>query len=237
MARAARAMGIPYVITEMNPETVRMEKAAGEPIIYGDATQEAVLLHVDIRNARVVVIGIPDPIATRRVVEAARALNPSVHIISRTRFFQETSRLYELGANEVIPEEFETSIEIFTRVLVKYLIPPDLIEMFVAEVRSDSYQMFRALSRETTTFSDLKFAMPDVEVIMAWVGESSALSGKSLAEIKLRSEFGITLLAVRRGSEVVSNPDSAFAIAAGDILVVLGKPQDIVRFNGALKVR
>jgi CPA2 family monovalent cation:H+ antiporter-2 len=235
VARAARAMGIPYLITEMNPETVRREKAAGEPIIYGDATQEAVLLHVDIRTARVMVVGIPDPIATRRVVEVARQLNPSVHIISRTRFFQETRQLYELGANEVIPEEFETSVEIFTRVLIKYLVSPEVIEMFVAEVRSDSYQMFRNLSKENATFADLKFALPDVEVSMAWVGEGSALAGKSVADIKLRTEFGITLLAVRRGSEVISNPDSSVVLSDGDILVILGKPQDIVRFNGALK--
>jgi len=237
VARAAHSMKIPYVITEMNPETVRREKAAGEPIMYGDAANEAVLLHVDIRNARVVVVGIPDPIATRRVIEIARKLNPSVHIIARTRFFQETGRLYELGANEVVPEEFETSVEIFTRVLVKYLVPPDVIEMFVAEVRSDSYQMFRNLSKENATFSDLKFALPDVEVNMAWVGEGAPFTGKSIAEIKPRTEFGITLLAVRRGSEVMSNPESGTRFTAGDILVILGKPLDIVRFTEALKSR
>jgi CPA2 family monovalent cation:H+ antiporter-2 len=235
VARAARATGIPYVITEMNPETVRREKAAGEPIIYGDATQEAVLLHVDIRTARVVVVGIPDPIATRRVIEVARKLNPSVHIIARTRFYRETGLLYALGASDVIPEEFETSVEIFTRVLVKYLVSPEVIEMFVAEVRSDSYQMFRNISKGKATFSDLKFALPDVEVNMAWVGEGSPFAGKSLAGIKLRGEFGITLLAVRRGSEVISNPEGAIVLTAGDILVILGKPQDIVRFTGALK--
>jgi CPA2 family monovalent cation:H+ antiporter-2 len=235
VARAARATGIPYIITEMNPETVRREKAAGEPIIYGDATQEAVLLHVNIRTARVVVVGIPDPVATRRVIEVARKLNASVHIIARTRFYQETSQLYELGASDVIPEEFETSVEIFTRVLVKYLVAPEVIEMFVAEVRSDSYQMFRNLSKENATFSDLKFALPDVEVNMAWVGETSPVTGKSLAEVRLRGEFGITLLAVRRGSEVISNPDSGVTLFAGDILVILGKPQDIVRFTEALR--
>jgi len=237
VAKAARAMNIPYVITEMNPETVRREKAKGEPIIYGDATQDAVLLHVNIGNARVVVVGIPDPVATRRVIEVTRKLNPSVHIIARTRFFQETEQLYALGANEVIPEEFETSVEIFTRVLVKYLISPDVIEMFVAEVRSDTYQMFRNISKENTTFLDLKFALPDVEINMAWVGENSSFVGKSLIEIKIRTEFGITLLAVRRGSEVISNPDSNVFLLAGDILVILGKPQNIVRFTEALKTK
>jgi CPA2 family monovalent cation:H+ antiporter-2 len=230
VARAAKAAGIPYVITEMNPETVRKEKAAGEPIFYGDSTQEAVLSHVKVRQARVVAIGIPDPVATRRVVEIARKLNPSVHIIARTRFFQETGPLYDLGASEVIPEEFETSVEIFTRVLMKYLVPRYEIERFIAEVRSDGYQMFRSISKQKASFPDLKFALPDVETNMVWVGEGSFLTGKTIANLNLRQRFGITLLAVRRETEIFSNPESSLAICAGDILVVLGKPGDNVRF-------
>jgi len=54
VTRAARAAGIPYVIIEMNPETVRNEKSKEEPIYYGDATQEAILEHADTVDARVV---------------------------------------------------------------------------------------------------------------------------------------------------------------------------------------
>lgn len=237
VARSARAAGIPYIITEMNPETVRNEKAAGEPIHYGDASQDAVLLHVKVRKARVVVVGIPDPIATRRTVEIARKLNPSVYIIARTRFFMEASPLYELGASDVVSEEFETSVEIFTRVLVKYLVPRDKIERFVAEVRSDGYQMLRSPSGEKTTFADLKFALPDVEVNMAWVAEGSPLAGKTIAEIGLRRSFGITLLAVRRETEIISNPESTLGLSAGDILVFLGKPADNVKFTEAVAMR
>jgi CPA2 family monovalent cation:H+ antiporter-2 len=237
VARAAKAAGIPYVITEMNPDTVRNEKAAGEPIFYGDATQEAVLSHVKVRQARVVAVGIPDFVATRRTVEIARKLNPSVHIIARTRFFKEAGPLYELGASEVVPEEFETSVEIFTRVLMKYLVPRDKIEQFVAEVRSDGYQMFRSPSGEKTSFSDLRFALPDMEVNMMWVGEGSFLAGRTIAEINLRRLYGITLLAVRREAEVISNPDSGLALRAGDILVLLGRPEDNVKFTEALTAR
>jgi CPA2 family monovalent cation:H+ antiporter-2 len=237
VARSARAAGIPYIITEMNPETVRNEKAAGEPIHYGDASQDAVLLHAKVRQARVVVVGIPDPIATRRTVEIARKLNPSVYIIARTRFFLEAAPLYELGASDVVSEEFETSVEIFTRVLVKYLVPRDKIEQFVAEVRSDGYQMLRSPSGEKTTFADLKFALPDVEVNMAWVAEGSPLAGKTIAEIGLRRSFGITLLAVRRETEIISNPESTLGLSAGDILVFLGKPADNVKFTEAVAMR
>ncbi len=231
VARSARAAGIPYVITEMNPETVRNEKAAGEPIYYGDATQEAVMTHVNVQQARVVVVGVPDRVATRRAVAIARKLNPSVHIIARTRFFQDASPLYELGASDVVSEEFETSVELFTRVLVKYLVPRDRIEQFIAEARSDGYQMFRSPSGEKTTFSDLKFALPDVEVNMAWVAEGSFLAGKTIAEINMRRSYGITLLAVRRETEIISNPQSGLALCAGDVLVFLGKPADNVKFT------
>jgi len=141
LARAATVRGIPYCIIEMNPETVREEKAKGEPIYYGDATHEAVLGRAAIKDARVVVVAISDPAATRRIVELVRKLNPGVYVIVRTRFLPEVKTLHGLGADEVIPEEFETSVEIFARVLQKYLVPRDEIEKYIDEIRSEDYDM------------------------------------------------------------------------------------------------
>ncbi|MBW2648628.1 MAG: potassium transporter KefB, partial [Deltaproteobacteria bacterium] len=153
--------------------------------------------------------------------------NPKAHIIIRTRYIQEMKPLYELGANEVIPEEFETSVEIFTRVLAKYLIPKDEIEKLVAEVRSDSYEMFRSLSKETASFSDLNLQLPDVEISTLRIAERSPLVGKSLAEIELRKKYGVTVLAVRRESQILSNPDVDILFYANDVLFVLGTPEKV----------
>jgi len=229
LARAARVGGIPYVIIEMNPETVRSEQAKGEPIYYGDATQEAIFQHANIKDARIIVVAINDPSATRRIAEIVRRLNPKVHLIVRTRYLQEMKPLYELGADEVIPEEFETSVEIFTRVLAKYLIPRDEIERFVAEVRSDGYEMFRSLSKESASFSDLTLQLPDVELSMLRVGVRSALAGKSLAQIELRKRYGVTVLAIRRDSQILSNPHGEMQLCANDVLFVLGLPNNIAR--------
>ena len=223
VARAAKVAGIPYVILEMNPETVRNEKAKGEPIYYGDATQEEVLRHIKINGARVMVVAIPDPAATRRVVEVARTINPLVHIIARTRFFQEMAPLYELGASEVIPEEFETSVEIFTRVLLNYLVPREKIEHFIAEVRSDGYQMFRSLSKQHPSLSDLKLALPDVQISAVRINPNSTVVGRTLSDIDLRKKFGVTLLAIRRGPETISNPSGDMCLCQNDVLVLLGK--------------
>ncbi len=227
VARAAKIAGIPYAIIEMKPETVRSEQARGEPICYGDSTQETVLQHANIKDARIVVVAINDPTATRRITEIVRRLNRKVHLIVRTRYLQEMKPLYELGADQVIPEEFETSVEIFTRVLAKYLIPRDKIERLVAEVRSDGYEMFRSLARETASFADLKLQLPDVEISTLRVAERSALVGKSLVQIELRKKYGVTVLAIRRNSQILSNPSADIQFCVNDVLFVLGPPDRV----------
>jgi len=227
VARVARVAGIPYVVIEMNPDTVRSEQAKGEPIYYGDATEEAVLQHAHIKDAMVVVVAIADPAATRRITEISRRLNLKAHTIIRTRYLQEMKPLYKLGANEVIPEEFETSVEIFTRVLAKYLVPRDEIERLVAEVRSDGYQMFRSFSKESVSLSDLKLQLPDVEVCVLRVGQGSPLAGKSLSQIQLRKKYKVTVLAIRRDSKILTSPYGDIQLTANDVLFVLGPPDKI----------
>ncbi|RME61222.1 potassium transporter KefB [Candidatus Parcubacteria bacterium] len=143
VARAAKFADIPYAIIEMNPETVRTEKRKGEPIYYGDATHQTVLEKANIKDAKIVVVAINDPTATRRIIDLIRRISPTVYLIVRTRYLQEMKDLYALGADEVIPEEFETSMEIFARVLTKYLIPREEIERLLAEVRADGYDILK----------------------------------------------------------------------------------------------
>ncbi len=227
LVRAARAGGIPYAVIEMNPAVVREERAKGEPVYYGDATQEAVLDHVNIREARSAVIVINDPAATRRITELVRRLNRRIHILVRTRYLQEMEALHELGADEVIPEEFETSVEIFSRVLAKYLFPRGEIEKLVSELRSDGYEMFRDLSREATSCADLKLCIPDVEMTSVRVGEGSVLAGETLGGTEMRKKYGVTLLALRRGDETLSNPGVDVRFQPGDLLFLVGQPQKI----------
>lgn len=234
VARAARSAGIPYLIVEMNPVTVKKEKSKGEPIFYGDASQEAVLEHVGIHGAKIMVVAIPDPVATRMVVASARHLNPRLHIITRTRYLPEMKPLYDLGANEVIPEEFETSVEIFSRVLAKYLIPRDEIEQFVARVRSDGYEMLRSLSEDAATFCspsfcDYRLYLPDVEICSIRVKEGAPIAGKTVGQVGLRRTYGVTLLSIRRNSETLSNPGADTVLLAGDISVLVGQGEHLAR--------
>jgi CPA2 family monovalent cation:H+ antiporter-2 len=227
LARAAGVAGIPYVIVEMNPETVRSERAKGEPIFYGDATQPAVLEHAFIDKAKIVVIAINDPAAMRRVTGMARNLNPKAYIIVRTRYLQEMNDLYKLGANEVIPEEFETSVEIFTRVLMRYLIPKEDIERFVSEIRADGYEILRSFSKQPSSLSELKLHFPDIEISVLRVNELCPMVGLTLSHLELRKRYGVTLLAIRRGSEIISVPTRDTVIHSNDLFVVLGPSEKV----------
>lgn len=235
LAQAAKTGGIPYVIIEMNPETVRWERKRGEPIFYGDATQEEILKHANIKEARVMVIVINDPAATRRIVSLARRLNPRAYIIVRTRYLQEMQSLFELGANDVVPEEFETSVEIFTLVLRKYLVAKEEIERFATQVRADGYLVLRGIFRELDSFGDGLRHLHDLEIITFRLGGQAPITGKSMAEVELRKKHGVTVLAIRRNSRMLPNPEPDMQLLANDLLIVMGSPENLSKSTWLFK--
>ncbi|MGQ9920159.1 MAG: cation:proton antiporter domain-containing protein [Desulfobacca sp.] len=227
LARAAKTAGIPYIIIEMNPETVRRERAAGEPIFYGDATQEEILRHAGIQEARIIVVVINDPAAVRRITTLAERLNPRVQIIVRTRYVNELPALFELGADDVVPEEFETSVEIFTLVLKKYLVPREEIERLTAEVRANSYMLLRGLRKELGPISSRHDDLHDVEISTFRLARQAPAVGQSLAQLALRKQHGVTVLAVRREGQTCHNPDPNMLLLAGDLLITMGSPEQL----------
>lgn len=220
LAKAAKMAGIQYTILEMNPDTVRNYAAKGEPISHGDATHPAVLRSLGILHARVLAIVISDPTAVRGITETARHMAPGLHILVRTRFLGEVNALKDLGASDVIPEELETAVEIFTRVLSRYLVPRGDIEQFIGEVRAENYEMFRKLEIPGTSLGALQKQMPGLNVSAMTVEHNSSLDGVTLQDSNLRQKANMTVVAVRRGAETFANPDGAFLLTAGDVAYV-----------------
>jgi CPA2 family monovalent cation:H+ antiporter-2 len=229
LACACKRTGIPYVIIELNPDTVKRDRKKGAPIFYGDAAYETVLQHFNIEKARIVAIGINDPPSTLRITESVRRLNRSIYIIVRTRFVLDMDSLYKLGADEVIAEEFETSIEIFTRVLKKYFIPSNEIEEIISRCRSDRYKMFRTPDTGST-IQDLT-CIPAIEITTVRIGKVADITDKSLVEIDLRKKYEITLLAIQRDSQIIENPDGNTVLKENDLLVLLGTAEKIAGFS------
>ncbi len=228
LARVLNGNGIRYIAVETNHHTVKAERKKGTRIIFGDASRPEILSHALIEKARIMVIAISDATATRRVVAQARAMRPAIHLIVRTRYVAEMEPLYRLGVNDVIPEEFETSVEIFSRVLRTYLVPHDQIDHCIAEVRRDSYQMFRTISRRHSHATGISGFLSGVELATFSVQSGSSLEGTQLRDGLLRDRSGATVLVIKRGDEVNSNPDPVWQFESGDIVLTLGKPDQLV---------
>ncbi|MGM0771209.1 MAG: cation:proton antiporter [Halobacteriota archaeon] len=236
VSNAAKTAGIPYVILETNPETVRHERKQGERIYYGDATHELILDSVNIRSARVLVIGISDIIATRKVIDVAKRLNPEIYIIARTRYMNEIENLSQLGADEVIPEEYETSVEIFSRLLKKYLVPEDDIYEFTKQIRSNGYSVLRhySLERKSNSFS-LKDDLPGMDVISFKVKQDCIHHGSTLKDVDFRNNYNATVLAIRRNKKIIENPAGDTELLSGDTLLLLGKPDRLRRLRKSME--
>ena len=236
IAKAARGANIPYVVVEKDMEALKQAQFNTESVVFGDATHEVILKHVHAYSARVVVIAISDPDTTRLIVSKIRELSDIVYIIVRTRYLKEIDGNLRLGADEVIPEEFETSIEIFTRVLHKYLVPENEIFSFIEAIRADNYEMLRGVSGLLKKGS-LHLDIPHIRIYSIQVQcENNRVVGKSVEESGLRREFCISLLAIQRGQKYITQIEADTEIHMDDVLYLLGTPENISRVSKFLQL-
>jgi monovalent cation:H+ antiporter-2, CPA2 family len=227
LTKVLHRVGISYVILELNAEVVREARALGVPIKYGDASRKEVLHHVGAQQASILVVAISDPVSTRHAVAIARELNPSLRIIVRTRYMAEVEELYQLGADQVIPEEFETSVEIFSRVLREYGVSRNVIQREVEEIRSEGYQMLRSASLPLAELDKIAEAFGATATETVFIRPDSPAIGRTLGELDLRNQTGASVTAAIRDGETRINLGPEFKVAEDDILVLLGQAEQL----------
>jgi len=235
IAKAARNAEIPYVIVDTDPVTFQKAKSNDEPVFFGDATNSLILKHLHVHEARVVVIAISDPGATKKIISSVRTLTKTAFIIVRTRYVREIEENLKLGADEVIPEEFETSIEIFTRVLKNYLIPYNEIQDFTASIRSSDYEMLTSLKGKPHKPTLQHLHIPNKEIVTLSVQQNNrTIVGKSIETSGIGKNFNVTVLAIRRDTKYITEIVPKTEIHQGDLLYLFGNPSDISKLNKIL---
>lgn len=227
LANVLNKTGIAYIVVDINNENVRKAKAEGHMAFYGDTSYGEVLKSVGITAAKVMVFCISDPVGTRRGITIARELNPDMHVIVRTKYMGEIADLIELGASQVIPEEFETSVEIFSRVLKEYKIPGNIIQNQVDMIRLEGYSMLRGLSIPMEKITQISSVLAASVSENFYVEEGSAVAGRSIRELNIRGAGGASIIAVVKGAKTRTNPPANYVIECGDILVLLGSHAEI----------
>jgi CPA2 family monovalent cation:H+ antiporter-2 len=218
-----QAVGIPFVVAEMNGDTVRAEKAKGVPIVLGDCTRASVLESLGIERARILVLAVNDMAATSRIAQVATQRAPEVHVLARAVYTAEADGLRKAGAHEVVPQELEASVEMLTRVLRRFLVPDDEIGRQVRDVRRRGGGSGAAAAPIVgTDAADVREFVPGIAFAVFRVQGGSPAAGRSLGEAGVRRLTGCSVIAVRRGSGnlPIVTPETVLEVA--DTVVVVG---------------
>jgi len=233
VARAAELLGIPYTIIDMDPDVVNREQCQDNKkrIIFGDATHPEVLEHAGVARARALVIVISEQNVVPGIVHLAREMAPEIYIVVRTRHVNDARHLLDLGADEVIPEEFETSVQIFSRLLSKYSLPEKDIQTLTSVVRDRWYRVFSRGSQSLPEKgTDPEKAFGDLRISIVEVAEGSPAAGRTLRELDAWNKHGVGILAVRRGTDAITSPAPELTVRPGDRLILYCTEKNLETF-------
>ncbi|MFA9388617.1 MAG: cation:proton antiporter [Prolixibacteraceae bacterium] len=221
----AKYVKLPYVSIVYDPHIVKELQKTGEIVIYGDATNEAILHKAHVGQAETVVISVGEVISALIIIERVREMNKHAFIIVRAKDINNLEQLYRAGASQIFPENIEISIDIFNRILTHRLMPQKDINLLLGKIRNDFYGIFR--DRDTQNQFNIMDEFPNIEILTLKVAEGSIFVGLSLENTKLRTKVGVTLVAIKRMENIIEHPDKNTVFEVNDQLYLLGTPEHL----------
>lgn len=227
LTQVLRSATILYNVVEINGQIVKEARALGEPVLFGDATQRDILEYSGVKTAQVIVFLISERAALKASINITRQINPGILIMCRTRRMADIEPLMNAGADEVVSEEFETSIELFTIVLTRMHVPRNIIRAQTRVLREDGYEMFRVPAPVQGISDKLAAVLAAGTTDVFQVMEGQFAIGKSLQELALRTTTGVNVIAIVRNEKSMTNPPANFTLQQGDALVIVGSHAQI----------
>ncbi len=226
---------IPVVVIELNAAITGELEDLGFPFVYGDAMSRIVLLRANIRDADVLVVTIPDPVAAMSIIDIARHYNPQIKIIARAHRTSDIDAFRATGANAVVQPEFEASIEITRLTLISLNKADPEIQSALTSIREKRYTMFQPDIAEPN-LSRL-VGLPHDEFMGAWFKiEGAELESKTLKDLDIRRATGVTIAAVRHEDSVLPYPGPDAVLVEGDEIYVVGNPHEVSHFEEIYKL-
>jgi CPA2 family monovalent cation:H+ antiporter-2 len=226
IARVLEQTGFEYIALDLDPYRIRVGRQAGDPVIYGDAGQIAVLQNVGLAHANCVVITFASPEVALRILRSVREVRGDVPVLVRTQDDAKLEELQRAGATEVVPETFEASLMLLSHLLLLLRLPVSRVIRTVNDIRSHRYGMLRQHFRaDGAEFLDDTHAFRE-ELHSVILPPHAWAVGKSVAELAARGSQA-AVSAVRREGIVGREPGPDTVFKEGDVVVVCGTPEAI----------
>ncbi|MEO2197890.1 MAG: potassium channel protein [bacterium] len=195
--------GREVVVVDSRADRTRPVAETGVPTVTGDATLEKTLLEANVRQAHGLVSCVNDDAHNVYTVLTARSLNPKLLIVGRATEDGAERRIRQAGADRVV-----NPYHLGGARLAHLVVKPAIVSFFDATTTDASPRLDQ---------SALRSLAPVV--------------GQSLSEANIRQRWGLTVVAVQRGGDIVASPPADYRLEAGDVLVVFGERSQIDAFD------
>lgn len=143
IAAVMNATNLIYTVLDIDRKVVRTMRRKGEPLFYGDCTERKSLIRVGADHCRAVVICIPEVEAAVQCIRMVREINGDAFVIVRSRSLGSAAAFYRAGADAVVTEIFETSIQMFSELLKHFRVEPQTILEQQEIIRREGGMIFR----------------------------------------------------------------------------------------------
>jgi CPA2 family monovalent cation:H+ antiporter-2 len=230
VARLLERLEQPFVVVDLNPGRTDQASESRYPTVFGDAGAEPVLEAAGVRRARLVIVTVSDPVGTRLVVQRVRAINPNVHVVVRATSVEQLEELGRLGVYEAVHPESEAGLELGRQALSHLGVEAVDIQRFADEVRRELYAPITRQA-DDDLLAQLRRVSREIETEWFRLPEGDTVVGKTIGDLGIRSSTGASIVAVVRGEEVMPNPGPEVILRAGDLVGVLGTPDQRAAFR------
>jgi CPA2 family monovalent cation:H+ antiporter-2 len=234
LSRMAKINNMKHISIIFDPSIAREKMNNGDMVVYGDAVNEPILKKAHTDSADIVIISIGSLIPSMAIIEKVRRINKNAYIIARATLVGNVEMLYKAGADQVLPEKLEIAIDLLNRILAKRLIPQKEVNRILTHIRNTSLGAFseKDIINQPTVLDEF----PNISIQAVKVERGAHADGKSIIDIDLRKMTGVTLLAIRRGSDIIEHPVPETVFIGDDIAYLLGNPEQI-NFASELLIR
>lgn len=225
LARFLENENISYFALDVDPERVRKAAAAGEPVVYGDATKQEVLTSAGLMRARALVITYSDTASALKILRHTQSLRPDLPVVVRTQDDSDIDKLRDAGAVEVVAEVMEGSLMLASHALMLLGVPLNRVLKRIREAREERYQLFRGFFRGASDDLDVESDnLPRLYTVQ--LSEKAYAIGRTVEDLDLDS-YLVEIKSIKRPKVPTFKLMPGGLLQSGDIVVMLGVPENL----------
>ena len=221
LARMLEREGIPYMALDLDPDRVRQAAAAGDSVVYGDATRLQALMAAGLVRASAVVVTYIDVPAALKVLANTRSHAPQVPVVVRTQDDAHLDKLQDAGATEVVPEAIEGSLMLASHALALVGVPMRRVLRVVQDQRDARYNMLRGYFHGADDDTPNERDQERMSTVSLPPGARAL--GSPLGDLALTA-VGVRVVNLRRANGHQASAADDAVLQEGDTLVLSGHP-------------